>query len=271
MFFDELYRFCLAYPMQWRLIADLAEPGSIFPADAVSFSLSLIVTSTGTAQGCLAAVRQHFCYLAPSRGRAQEKGKRFISLSWHPALLAQKGHPSWAKIPLYSLWVLPSGRQHLVPSPVDRGLGYIVTGSIGQASSSPPEQQEVWTTWHLKALANSQIPELNNSGVYFGGLCPPPKDFHSGQMVERSLERALLNVLRVWSGEAGAFVSFLGILSAATGTISTKGRSPLGWEPDNVAGSCASWWPLHDSAGPRSRKLPHPEYRQEPRAGKVPA
>lgn len=45
-------------------------------------------SSAGTAQGCWAAVRHHFCYLTPQGVRVQEKGRQFISLpgtqpSWH--------------------------------------------------------------------------------------------------------------------------------------------------------------------------------------------
>ena len=70
-----------------------------------------------------------------------------------------------------------------------------------------------------KGSVNARIPELSNSDAHFGGLCPPPKDLHSGQIVKRSLAHASPSVVKVPSGEAGAFFSFLGISSAAKGTI----------------------------------------------------
>lgn len=38
----------------------------------------------------------------------------------------------------------------------------------------------------------------------------------------------------IWAGEPGAFVFFLGILSAASGRTSAKGCHPLGLEPDDL-------------------------------------
>ena len=67
----------------------------------------------------------------------------------------------------------------------------------------------------------------------------------------RNLEHVLPNVLKAWSGKVGAFVFFLGILSAAEGIIITLQNSTSPWA-GNLVGTwwCAPWWPSPDRAGP---------------------
>lgn len=119
LFVNELSSVCLAHLTQQHRKAD-CRTRQRFPARGAQGDpfLSEPHSPTGTAQGCLAVVVQHFHSQAPLAGRAQEKGRQFISLNWHPALLAQKGHLSGVKIPFYSLRCC---RWHRVPSSQPRG------------------------------------------------------------------------------------------------------------------------------------------------------